>query len=81
MDKTTETLAHYATSLKYQDLSPATIHAAKRRIIDTFACAMGGYTSEPSQIARRLAANTSATPSARTLVDRSEEHTSELQSQ
>lgn len=69
MDKTTETLARYATTLKYQDLTLSAIHAAKRRIIDTFACAMGGYTSEPSQIARRLAANTSATPAARTLVD------------
>lgn len=69
MDKTTETLAHYAATLKYGDLTPSAIHAAKRRIIDTFACAMGGYNSEPSRIARRLAENASAKPAARLLVD------------
>jgi 2-methylcitrate dehydratase len=69
MDKTTETLARYATDLRYESLSGEAIHAARRRLIDSFACALGGYTSPPSQIARRLAGTASAKPSARVLVD------------
>ena len=56
MDNTTETLARYVTSLRYDDLTTATIHTAKRHIVDTLGCAMGGYRSEPAAIARRLAA-------------------------
>lgn len=69
MDKTTETLARYVTSLRYEDLTPSAVHEAKRRIVDTFACAMGGYTSEPAGIARRLAGASTGTPSAHVLVD------------
>ena len=50
-----EQLSSYATSLHYRDLPPDGIHLAKRMIIDTIGCALGGYTSEPSKIARDLA--------------------------
>ncbi len=69
MDKTTELLARYVMSLGWQDLTSTTVHETKRRIIDTFGCALGGYKSEPAAIARRLAADASATPGARVLVD------------
>ena len=69
MDNTTETLARYVTSLRYDDLTTATIHTAKRHIVDTLGCAMGGYRSEPAAIARRLAAAVAGTPPARLLGD------------
>jgi 2-methylcitrate dehydratase len=67
MDRTTETLASYAASSPYSDLTPEAIHQTKRRVIDSLGCAMGGYRSEPSQIARRLAGMYSSTLAARTL--------------
>jgi 2-methylcitrate dehydratase PrpD len=45
MDRTTETLARYATSLRYGDLSPGAVKEAKRHVIDSLGCAMGGATS------------------------------------
>jgi 2-methylcitrate dehydratase len=67
MDRTTETLASYAASLSHADLTPAAIHQTKRRVIDALGCAMGGYLSEPSAIARRLAGMYTSTLPARVL--------------
>ena len=69
MDKTTKTLAQYVTSLRYDDLSAGAIHEGKRHLIDSFGCAMGGYRSEPADIARRVAPAWNGTPSARILGD------------
>ena len=69
MDKTTEALARYATTLAYQDLTPAAIHEVKRKVIDSLGCAVGGYDGEPSVIARRMAAARTSTPSARVFGD------------
>lgn len=69
MDKTTEALARYASSVRYERLSAGTIAAAKLHIIDTLGCAMGGYRSEPAGIARRLAQANSGTPGARLFGD------------
>ena len=69
MDQTTETLARYASSVRYTDLSAGAVLAAKRHIIDTLGCAMGGHGSEPADIARRLARANSGTPGARLLGD------------
>jgi 2-methylcitrate dehydratase len=67
MDRTTETLARYATELAYEDLTPSAVHEVKRKLIDAFGSAVGGYESEPSQIARRMAAARASTPGARVL--------------
>ena len=67
MDNTTEKIARYATSLDHAELTPGALHGAKQRIIDTLGCAIGGYRSEPAQIACRLAAASSGVPSARVL--------------
>ena len=67
MDKTTEALARHVTSLRHEDLSPGAVHAAKRHLIDSLGCAMGGYRSEPAVIARRVAPSWSGAPSARLL--------------
>ena len=50
-----EYLANYSTSLHYRDIPSETVHLLKRKIIDTVGCAIGGYTAEPSKIARDLA--------------------------
>ena len=65
MDKTTQTLAIYVTDLSYNQLPASTIHETKKHLVDAIACGIGGYTSEPAKIARRVAANTSGTPPAR----------------
>ncbi len=56
MNTLVERLSSYSTALRYQDLPSEVIHQAKCLIIDTLGCALGGYTSEPSKIARALAA-------------------------
>ena len=50
-----ETLSGYASSLRYDDLPAETVHLAKRFIIDTLGCALGGYDSEPARVAREMA--------------------------
>jgi 2-methylcitrate dehydratase len=67
MDRTTEMLASYAASVDFSDLTPEAIHQTKVRVIDSLGCAMGGYLSEPSKIARRVAAMYSSTLPARLL--------------
>jgi len=69
MDRTTETLARYATTLRYADLGAPAIQAAKRHLIDSLGCAIGGHGSEPAAIARRLAPVWNGAPSARLLGD------------
>ena len=48
-------LADLVHSIRCQELPAEVVHAAKRLILDTLACALGGYRSEPSRIARRVA--------------------------
>lgn len=55
-----ETLARYATGLKYEDLLQDVIVLAKRAILDTFGCAFGGYDAGPSKIALQLAGEVTA---------------------
>ena len=62
-----EVLAKYATTLRYEDLPPAVVRLVKRVMIDTFGCAIGGYSAEPSQIAVKLAGGVSAINSATVL--------------
>ena len=55
MDRTAETLADYAFGLRYADLTPAAIHAAKRSVIDSIGCAFGAFHAEPVKAMRTLA--------------------------
>jgi len=59
-----QTLADYALKVRYEDLPAEVVRTAKRTIIDTIGCAIGGYEAGPSQIALKLARNVSATPGA-----------------
>ncbi len=54
MDRTTEMLSSYVCGLSYDELSPAVVEQVKRTLVDTMGCAIGGYDSEPAEIARRL---------------------------
>jgi 2-methylcitrate dehydratase len=56
MTTVVEQLSTYAVRLRYEDLPREVIHQAKRLIIDTVGCALGGYWSEPAAIARDIAA-------------------------
>lgn len=52
--------ADYATALRFEDLPPEVIHEAKRRVIDSFGCALGAYDAEPCVVARDVAGGFSA---------------------
>lgn len=65
MDNTTRTLAAYVSALGYEQLAPNTMHEAKKHLIDSIACAYGGFDSEPAIIARRMAASVSSSRPAR----------------
>jgi 2-methylcitrate dehydratase len=67
MDRTTEMLASYAASLSYSDLTPEAVHQTKVRVLDSLGCAIGGFSGEPGEIARRMAAMYSSTLPARVL--------------
>jgi 2-methylcitrate dehydratase len=56
-----ERFAHYATSLRYEDLPEDVVHEAKRRVIDSFGCALGAYDAAPCVVARDVAGSFSAT--------------------
>lgn len=51
-----EQLSRYAAQLRYEALPAEVVHQAKRLMIDTIGCALGGYWSEPARIARDMAA-------------------------
>ena len=60
----TKTLAHqlaeFACSLQFEDLSKEVVHEVKRRVIDSFGCALGAWNEEPCVIARTVASDFSA---------------------
>ena len=60
MDTMSEYLSSYAADLEFDDLPPEVVRQAKRLIIDTLGCAIGGFHGEPSRIARKLAATVSS---------------------
>ena len=60
MDQIVDYLSDYAASLSFADLPVEVVHHAKRMLIDTLGCAIGGYASEPSTMARALAATISS---------------------
>src|SRR5262245_20077527 len=67
MDNTTRTLASYVAGLNYGRLPAGTVRELKRRLLDAIGCAIGGYPSQPAEIARRMAAAASGEPPARLL--------------
>ncbi len=59
-----ERFARYATRLKFEHLPAATVHEAKRRLIDSFATAVGAMPADAFAIARACAKRVSSEPGA-----------------
>ena len=57
MDSSTRQLVELALDTNFSSLSETTVHECKRRLIDTFACAMGSYDHPLSATVRNLKAN------------------------
>lgn len=55
MDSITQQLGAYVAALDGAGITAAAQHAATVRVIDSLACAIGGYHGEPCRIARTLA--------------------------
>ncbi len=55
-----ERFAHYGVNLQYDQLPKEAIHEAKRRIIDSIACAFGAWRSDTAQLVRQVAQQVSS---------------------
>jgi 2-methylcitrate dehydratase len=64
MDATTAQLVDFALRSEYEQLGEATVHECKRRLIDTFAAAMGAYDEPLSGMARAIAKRHTGVPGA-----------------
>lgn len=64
MDTTTERLANFAAGMRFDLLSEATVHECKRRLIDTVASAMAGYSDPVCRMARGMAKKRPSDPAA-----------------
>ena len=58
-------LVDFTLKLKFEDLPPAAVRAAKMRVIDSIGVAVAAYLAPPARIARRLAPTTSGGRAAR----------------
>ncbi len=67
MDATTAHLANFASSMRYEDLPADVVHEAKRRVIDTLGCGIGGVDGPPARVARSLASRQHGTAGATVL--------------
>ncbi|MBI3805466.1 MAG: MmgE/PrpD family protein [Nitrospirae bacterium] len=72
-----ERLARFSREISYRTLPPEVIHEAKRRLIDTFGCALGGWESAPAKIARKMARSVRL-PSGATLLGEAHRTTEDL---
>lgn len=64
MDSTTARLVDFALGTEFSALSAETVHECKRRLVDTFACAIGAYDESLSRMARAVARRQTGNPSA-----------------
>ena len=55
-----ERMAAYCADFSYDKLTQTSIHEAKRRVLDSFGCAMGSYLADPPKIAREIARSASS---------------------
>ena len=67
MDRTTDLLSTYTCDLTYDQIPSDVVHHVNRTLIDTVGCALGGFNSEPSHIARQLAQRVICTTPSRIL--------------
>src|SRR5579872_6062620 len=57
-------LAAYAANLNFEHLDQPTIHEVRRRLIDTFACALGAYDAHAPNVARAICRRVQSDPAA-----------------
>lgn len=55
MDRIIESIGRFQSGLDYQDLPADVVHAAKRVLVDTMGCALGGYNTPTAAAARQIA--------------------------
>lgn len=48
------TIAGYASSIEFNDIPQEVVHEVKRRLIDSFGCALGAFSSKPAIAARMI---------------------------
>ncbi|MFC1533370.1 MmgE/PrpD family protein [Thermodesulfobacteriota bacterium] len=77
METTVDYLSSYSLSLDFNELPGEVIHQTKRQLIDSLGCAIGGFESEPSKIARRIASGVSCRQPA-TIIGSGQQTTPEL---
>ena len=53
-------IAAYCADFSYDNLPQTSKHEAKRRVLDSFGCAMGSYLADPPKIAREIARSASS---------------------
>ncbi len=56
VDTIQQSLTDYAMALRFEDLPPDVVHGTTARVIDTLGALMGGFFSDPSRMARNVAA-------------------------
>src|SRR5579872_4175870 len=57
-------LANYAANLTFDRLDEKTVHEVRRRLIDTFACALGAYGAGAPNVARAICRRVTSEPAA-----------------
>jgi 2-methylcitrate dehydratase len=63
-----EQLSEYVSNVRYEDLPPEVVRQAKRLLIDTIGCALGGYRSPTYEVARSIASEVTSTRPATVMV-------------
>ncbi len=57
-------LAEYAANLTFEKLDQKTVHEVRRRLIDSFACALGAYGANAPSVARAICRRVTSDPAA-----------------
>src|SRR5262245_36016478 len=64
MSTLAERLARYAVQLKFEQLDARTVHEVKRRLIDSFGCALGAWDAPAPAVARAICRRVMSEPAA-----------------
>jgi 2-methylcitrate dehydratase len=69
MDRSSEQIVEFADALRVQDLTDGCIREARKHVLDSIGCALGGFESPPSRIARAYSRSVGGQPGARVIGD------------
>jgi len=68
MTTITRTISDWATGVRYEDLPPEVVHEAKRFLMDSVGCALGGAQQHDVHIARDVLSETAGSGDCRVMV-------------